>query len=93
MTQLYRARPSQLMGIEDAYAAWCVDEAIAEYTIRRRNKQRLRPPETTDNSALIAEMERRQAQTREAARPTKGCKPGVCGPVPGAPSADGVTGV
>lgn len=60
MAQLYKARPSQLAGIDDPYAAWCLDEAITEYTMRRRGKQRLKPPETTDNAALIAKMARKE---------------------------------
>ena len=27
MIQLYRCRPSELLHVEEAYAAWCLDEA------------------------------------------------------------------
>ena len=56
MAMLYKVRPSSLLAIDDPYAAWCLDEAIAEYTLRLRAGHKLRPPETADNQALIRKM-------------------------------------
>jgi len=56
MAQLYQTPPSKLTGIEDSYEAYCLDEAIADYIGRIREKQRLKPPKTTDNRKLIEEM-------------------------------------
>lgn len=62
MATLYKAPPSSLLGIDDPYAAWCLDEAIAEYTLRIRAKQKLKPADTKDNAALIRKMSGKRAR-------------------------------
>ena len=44
------------MQIHDAYAAWCLDEAIAYLLLRIQNGDKLRPKKTKDNRALLKEM-------------------------------------
>ena len=53
MAQTYQTPPSRLTGITDPYAAYCLDEAVADYIGRVWDKQRLRPPKKTDNRDLI----------------------------------------
>ena len=53
MAQTYNTAPSRLAALEDPYAAYCLDEAIADYIGRIRAKQKLRPPKSTDNTELI----------------------------------------
>lgn len=53
MAQTYQTPPSRLAGIDDPYAAYCLDEAIADYIGRLRDKQRLRPPKRDNNADLI----------------------------------------
>lgn len=42
LAETYRTPPSQLLRIEDTYAAWCLDEAVADYIARLREGQRPR---------------------------------------------------
>lgn len=56
MAEMYRTRPSRLLGIEDDYTAWCVDEAIMWFGILRKSGKKLRPKDTEDNIALLKEM-------------------------------------
>jgi len=56
MARAYNTPPSHLMGIDDPYAAYCLDEAIADYIGRIGAGEKLRPPKTTDNSELIRSM-------------------------------------
>lgn len=56
MARLYQTPPSRLAGIDDPYAAYCLDEAIADYIGRIDAKQRLKPPKTDNNRELIAAM-------------------------------------
>lgn len=44
MAQLYKTRPSRLLTIDDPYEAWCLDEAIADYTGRIRTGSEPRAP-------------------------------------------------
>ena len=46
-------RASALLAIEDAYTAWCLDEAAAVILAGLDRKRKLRPKQTDDNSALI----------------------------------------
>lgn len=64
MAHTYRTRPSRLLGIEDAYAAWCLDQAIAEYIVRVKAGHRLRPAATSDNKKLIDQMRKRQGRRK-----------------------------
>ena len=57
MATAYNTPPSRLLGIRDQYAAYCLDEAIAEYIARIRAGHKLRPPKTTDNNELIRKMQ------------------------------------
>jgi hypothetical protein len=56
MARLYQQPPSRLAGIEDPYAAYCLDEAIADYIGRVDKKQKLRPEKKDNNRELIAAM-------------------------------------
>lgn len=57
MASAYAAAPSKLIGLEDPYEAYCLDEAICDYMARLRGGQALRPAKTPDNRALIEAME------------------------------------
>lgn len=56
MVQLYQAAPSSLLSLEDPYAAWCLDEAMAHYIGRINLKHRLKPAKTDDNQELLRKM-------------------------------------
>ena len=56
LSSLTRTRASALMGIEDSYIAWCVDEAMMWFGILRKSGKQLRPKDTEDNIALLKEM-------------------------------------
>lgn len=56
LSSLTRTRASALMGIEDSYVAWCVDEAVALVALRLRRGDRLKIPKTTDNHALLKKL-------------------------------------
>lgn len=53
---MYQARPSEIIGVTDLYEAYCIDEAIADFTVRIRRKEKLKPEKTNDNSELIAKL-------------------------------------
>ena len=55
MVRLTHTRASALLGIEDDYTAWCLDEAISLILAGFERKRTLRPrKESDDNSALLA---------------------------------------
>jgi hypothetical protein len=56
MAAVYCQPPSRLAGLDDFYEAYCLDEAILDYTARLRAGQKLRPPKATDNRGLIKAM-------------------------------------
>ena len=56
MAAAYRARPSGLIGLKSGYAAYCLDEAVADYIGRLQAGQKLRPPKAADNRELIDKM-------------------------------------
>ena len=56
LSSLTRTRASALMGIEDSYVAWCVDEAVALVALRLRRGDRLAIPKTKDNHALLKKL-------------------------------------
>jgi hypothetical protein len=58
MAATFLARPSQILNLDDPYEAWCLDEAVCDYLARLRAGQRLRPPKTADNRALIEALQR-----------------------------------
>lgn len=47
MAKLYRQRPSRMLGIRDAYVAYCVDEAAAWLLCQER------PPRYGDNGGTL----------------------------------------
>ena len=57
MASAYAVAPSKLIGLDDPYEAYCLDEAICDYMARLRGGQALRPAKTPDNRALIEAME------------------------------------
>lgn len=57
MAETYAAPPSKLIGLDDPYAAYCLDEAICDYMARLRSGQTLRPAKSPDNRALIEAIE------------------------------------
>ena len=57
MATAYHAPPSRLIGLEDPYEAYCLDEAVCDYIARLRGGEKLRPPKAPDNRALIEAME------------------------------------
>lgn len=55
MVRLTHTRASALLGIEDDYTAWCLDEAVSLILAGFERKRTLRPrKESDDNSALLA---------------------------------------
>lgn len=56
MAQMMSCRASALMGIDDAYIAWCLDEAAATILAALRQGRKIRPKKTTDNWKLIHEL-------------------------------------
>lgn len=56
MVRLYQTPPSRLLSIEDPYAAWCLDEAVAYLLMRMQNGDKPRPKKTEDNRALLREL-------------------------------------
>lgn len=56
MARMYRTRPSQILAVDGLYEAWCLDQAIALYEMRLKNRDKLRPAATEDNEALIREI-------------------------------------
>ena len=56
LSSLTRTRARALMGIEDSYVAWCVDEAVALVAMRLRRGDRLKIPKTKDNHALLKKL-------------------------------------
>jgi hypothetical protein len=57
MSAAYGTAPSKLVWLDDPYEAFCLDEAICDYTARLRGGQALRPAKSPDNRALIEAME------------------------------------
>jgi len=45
-----------MIGLEDPYEAYCLDEALCEYIARIEAGQTLRPPRAADNRKLIDAM-------------------------------------
>ena len=67
MAMMYRVRPSSLLAIDDAYAAWCLDEAVEEYALRISRGETPRPKPGADgepgnNRELIRQI-KAQAQS------------------------------
>ena len=56
MAQMMSCRASSLMAIDDAYAAYCLDEAAATILAAIRQGRKLKPKKTTDNWKLIHEL-------------------------------------
>ncbi|MBE6760228.1 MAG: hypothetical protein E7554_09135 [Ruminococcaceae bacterium] len=61
MSKRYGQRPSLLLGVEDPYAAWCLDEACMYIMCRIENDGRLPRPlqrlsEPRGNSAAVLGM-------------------------------------
>jgi hypothetical protein len=56
MAEVYKAKPSEIVRVDDPFEAWCLDQAIAIYTARIRRKDKLRPPVTDNNDALLAKL-------------------------------------
>ena len=44
-----------MMGIDDDYMAWCVDEAMLEFDTLMGRGKKLKPRDTRDNTALLRE--------------------------------------
>jgi len=57
MAAAFHQTPSRLIGLEDPYEAYCLDEAICDYMARMHGGQKLRPPRAAGNHALIEAME------------------------------------
>lgn len=57
MAAAYAVPPSKLIGLDDPYEAYCLDEAICDYMARLGGGQALRPAKSPDNRALIEAME------------------------------------
>ena len=57
MAAAYAMPPSRLVGLDDPYEAFCLDEAICDYMARLKGGQALRPAKSPDNRALIEAME------------------------------------
>ncbi len=57
MATAYAIPPSRLIGLDDPYEAFCLDEAICDYMARLRGGQALRPAKSPNNRALIEAME------------------------------------
>lgn len=56
MAQMMSCRASALMGIDDDYIAWCMDEAAATILAALRQGRKIRPRRTADNWALIHKL-------------------------------------
>lgn len=56
MASVMNCRASALLGVEDAYIAWCVDEAEATIMAAMRQGKKIRPKKTTDNSELLRQL-------------------------------------
>ena len=56
MAEMWKERPSRLLGIEDGYTAWCLDEAIMQFEILLKQKKTLKPKDTKDNTDLLKQM-------------------------------------
>lgn len=54
MAQTWRARPSELLGVEESYAAYCLDQAIA--ALGNGIKHRLDSLSTTDRKVRQLEV-------------------------------------
>ena len=63
MVMTMSCRASELLGIEDAYAAWCMDEAICTIIQSLKAGRKRRPPKDADNNALIERIRREQGET------------------------------
>ena len=54
MSRMMCTRASSLLGIDDEYCAWCLDEAVAMIINSLEHKRKLRPKQVgDDNSELI----------------------------------------
>lgn len=56
MSQALKARPSEIIFLEDAFEAFCLDEAATVYLQYIRMGRRLAHRETADNTELIAQL-------------------------------------
>lgn len=69
MSKRYSCRPSQLMGIEDPYAAWCYDEAVYLWDLRVNNEmneaEQNKRNQKKDSKTGVSEAE--VAQVRDSA--------------------------
>ena len=57
MASAFAAPPSKLIGLDDPYEAYCLDEAVCDYMTRLASGQKLRPAKAPGNRALIEAME------------------------------------
>ena len=69
MSQTYRTPPSRLLGIDDPYEAWGLDEAVADYTLRIAagavpKSEQPEDDRPKNNLDLIARIKAAQAQQR-----------------------------
>lgn len=55
MTQTMGCRASELVGLDDPYLAWCLDEAVAEIVAGFRAKRKLRPKHTGQGNEDLIE--------------------------------------
>lgn len=56
MSQALKARPSEIVFLEDPFEAFCLDEAATVYLQYIRMGRRLAHRETNDNTELIAQL-------------------------------------
>ena len=56
LCETYGARASEIVGIEDKYAAFCLDECVGEIIMRLKRGDVRRPEKHEDNEELIKEL-------------------------------------
>lgn len=56
MSEIYRVRPSELVGIESKYWAYCFDEACANIIVRLRKEETPRFDEDAKENPLLEKM-------------------------------------
>lgn len=56
MAKLYQQRPSRMLGIRDAYVAYCVDEAAAWLLCQEKPPRYGDDSETLNNSKVLAAL-------------------------------------
>lgn len=56
MAEMMHCRASSLLSIDDAYTAWCVDEAAATILAAIHQGRKIKPKKTTNNRELINQI-------------------------------------